>query len=146
MTYKRKKDSIPSEINEPYLIYLSPTQRIDLIRKGLPLQIIEYMSQKFQFPIHQILNFLGMPQTTYNKKLRVGETLDAHLSEQILAISDLMNEGLSIFNGERSKFEHWLDSSNLSLNGRTPKSLFDTQTGLNEVQKCLQRIEYGNFA
>jgi uncharacterized protein (DUF2384 family) len=39
-----------------------------------------------------------------------------------------------------------LEMPNQSLNGITPQSLFDTLSGVAEVRKCLNRIEYGNFA
>jgi putative toxin-antitoxin system antitoxin component (TIGR02293 family) len=146
MSNTPNSDSEPYLACEEFLACMPSVDRIEMIRRGLPAMIVEHISTKFEIPIHKILTYIDMPQTTYNKKIRGQEALGSSQSEQILAITDLLTEGLLIFNNEKSKFDSWLSSSNLSLNGRTPMSLFDTQTGLREVQNCLHRIEYGNFA
>jgi putative toxin-antitoxin system antitoxin component (TIGR02293 family) len=52
----------------------------------------------------------------------------------------------TIFNNENEKFQRWLKKPNLSLGGKSPESLLDTTTGIDEVNYCLNRIEYGSFA
>lgn len=134
------------EVNEPAATYGLPMARVSVIRRGLPSSAIERMSERTQMPIRQVLAYMRMPQTTYNKKLRANEPLDAHHSEQLLVLSDLLQLGTEVFNNEAPKFYRWLQSPNQSLGGLTPESLFDTLTGMQEVKNCLMRLEYGNMA
>lgn len=136
----------PFQVNEPAATYGLPMSRVAAIRLGLPSSAIERMSERTRLPVRQVLAYMRMPQTTYNKKLRANEPLDAHHSEQLLVLSDLMQFGTEVFNNEAPKFYSWLQSPNQSLGGVTPESLFDTLTGMQEVKNCLLRIEYGNMA
>lgn len=136
----------PLQVNEPGVAYGSSFNRLAAIRKGLPSSAIERMSERARMPVRQVLGYMRMPQTTYNKKLRANEPLDAHHSEQLLVLSDLIQLGLEVFNQEAPKFFSWLNAPNQSLGGLTPESLFDTLTGMQEVKNCLMRLEYGNMA
>jgi putative toxin-antitoxin system antitoxin component (TIGR02293 family) len=134
------------EVNEPAATYGLPMSRVAAIRRGLPSSAIERMSERTRLPVRQVLAYMRMPQTTYNKKLRANEPLDAHHSEQLMVLSDLLQFGTEVFNNESPKFYSWLQSPNQSLGGLTPESLFDTLTGMQEVKNCLLRLEYGNMA
>ena len=72
--------------------------------------------------------------------------LNISFSAFSIAISELLSFGQEVFNNEEEKFNRWLEMPNQSLNGITPQSLFDTLSGVAEVRKCLNKIEYGNFA
>lgn len=121
-------------------------ERLHLVREGIPYQSIEVISQRLNRPVKSVLNWVGMPQTTYNKKKSERSLLDSRDSELILLMSELIDFGVEVFNGEHEKFERWMKKPNLSLGGNTPESLLDTITGISEVKFCLNRIESGNFA
>lgn len=131
---------------EESIVWYNHIDRIRLIREGLPYASLESLSAKVNIPIKHFLSFLQIPQTTYNKKKRESEKLGGRDSEIVLVLNELVDYGLDVFNGESEKFLSWLDRINLSLGGVTPKSLFDSMTGIQEVRKCLDRIEHGNFA
>jgi uncharacterized protein (DUF2384 family) len=59
---------------------------------------------------------------------------------------EILEFGLTVFNNEIEKFNHWLKNTNMSIGNVTPESLLNSEQGLKEVEKCLYRIEYGNFA
>jgi len=145
----KKPNKIPSSIiqtaNES-IVWYNHIDRIRLIREGLPYSALEALSIKVNIPIKHFLSFLQIPQTTYNKRKRESVKLSGRDSEIILVLNELIDYGLDVFNGESEKFTSWLDKTNLSLGGVTPKSLFDSLTGIQEVRKCLDRIEHGNFA
>ena len=121
-------------------------ERVDIIREGIPYNYIETISEKLDRPVKSILSMMGMPQTTYNKKKSEHSLLDSRYSEIIVLITELVDYGLTVFNNENEKFQRWLKKPNLSLHGNTPISLLDTTTGIDEVNFCLNRIEFGNFA
>ncbi len=120
--------------------------RVALIRRGLPYESIEVISRRSNLPVKQVLNVLGVPQTTYNKKKRDKDLLSARDSEAILVLAELLDFGLEVFNDEREKFQRWLKKPNVSLGGASPESLFDSLTGIQEVRNSLNRLEYGNMA
>lgn len=142
--YNIPKSSIQTS-NES-IVWYNQIDRIQLIRKGLPYAVLEALSKKVNIPVKHFLSFLQIPQTTYNKRKRDSATLNGRDSEIILVLNELVDYGFEVFNGESEKFLRWLDKKNLSLGGVTPKSLFDSMTGIQEVRKCLDRIEHGNFA
>ncbi len=124
----------------------SKIERVALIRKGLPYESIEIIGQKANLPVKQILHYLGIPQTTYNKKKRDEVPLSSRDSEVILFLSEVLDFGVEVFNNEKEKFQRWLKKPNMSLGNVTPESLFDSITGIQEVRNALNRLEYGNMA
>ena len=121
-------------------------ERVKVIRHGIPYHSIETISAKIDRPVKSILTIIGIPQTPYNKKKSEHSLLDRRESELIVLITELIDYGISVFNNESDKFQRWLKKPNLSLGGNSPESLLDTSTGIDEVNYCLNRIEFGNFA
>ena len=126
--------------------YNNNLQRMEQIRRGMAVSAIEQLSGEAQIPVKRVLQYLNMPQTTYNKKKREGEALSIRDTELLVAIHELLAYGLDVFNHNEEAFLRWLGKSNPSLAGYTPESLFDTLTGIREVHNNLQSIDYGNFA
>ena len=124
----------------------SSLERVDVIRKGVPYDTIEGIGRRLNRPVKLVLSLLGIPQTTYNKKKSEHALLDAHESELIVVLTELIDYGIQVFNQEEEKFQRWLKKPNLSLGGNPPDSFLDTVTGIDEVNYCLNRIEFGNFA
>ena len=121
-------------------------ERVGIIRKGLRYDAIEAIGPKANLSTKQVLHYLGLPQTTYNKKKRDKDLLSGRDSEVVLVLSELLDFGLVVFNNEKEKFQRWLKKPNRSLGHVTPESLFDSITGIQEVRNALNRIEYGNMA
>lgn len=143
-----KKDKVHWSIkvsNGEYL-WSNRMERVDLIRKGLPYESIEVISKRTDLPVKQVLQWLGIPQTTYNKKKRDQNLLSGRDSELILVLTELLDFGHEVFNKEREKFQRWLKKPNVSLGGVKPESMFDSLTGIQEVKNSLNRLEYGNMA
>lgn len=121
-------------------------ERVEVIRQGVPYRTIEGISERLNRPVKSILSIIGIPQTTYNKKKSEHSLLDSRETELIVLLTELIDYGIFVFNNEEEKFQRWLKKPNLSLGGNSPDSLLDTATGIDEVNNCLNRIEYGNFA
>ena len=121
-------------------------ERVGVIRAGIPYETIELIGKKLNNPVKRVLELMGIPQTTYNKKKNEHSLLDSRNSELIILINELIDFGIDVFNNEEEKFQRWLKKPNLSMGGITPESMLDTITGINEVRNCLNRIEFGNFA
>jgi putative toxin-antitoxin system antitoxin component (TIGR02293 family) len=121
-------------------------ERVKVVREGIPYGSLEEISKKLNSPVKLVLNIVGMPQTTYNKKKASYSNLDSRDGELVVRISELIDYGLDVFNLETEKFQRWLNKPNISLGGIAPIKFFDTISGIDEVRFCLNRIEHGNFA
>jgi putative toxin-antitoxin system antitoxin component (TIGR02293 family) len=121
-------------------------ERMALIRQRLPYVSIDVVSKRANLPVKRILHYLGVPQTTYNKKKRENNLLSSQNSETILVLMELLEYGIEVFNGETEKFHRWLKKPNISLGSDRPDSYFDSLTGIQIVRNTLNRIEHGNFA
>lgn len=121
-------------------------ERVAIIRKGLPYESIEVIGLKANLPVKQVLHYLGVAQTTYNKKKRENDHLSGRDSEVVLVLSEVLDFGLEVFNNEEGKFQRWLRKPNMSLGGVAPESFFDSLTGIQEIRNALNRLEYGNMA
>jgi putative toxin-antitoxin system antitoxin component (TIGR02293 family) len=130
---------------EPVAAYAS-FDKLSIIRGGLPFDALDVLGRQSNMPIRQVLELFDIPQTTYNKKKREQGLLGSRDSELVLAIASLLDFGYDVFNQDAGKFHRWLKKPNLSLAGRTPDSLFDTFTGVQEVKNALDRLEYGILA
>jgi putative toxin-antitoxin system antitoxin component (TIGR02293 family) len=119
---------------------------VDIIRRGVPYSSIEIISKRIDVPVKSVLHMFGLPQTTYNKKRREKSLLNGRDSEVILLLTELVDFGIEVFNQEEDKFLRWMKKPNYSLGNNTPESLLDSNTGIQEVRNCLNRIEFGNFA
>lgn len=133
-------------VNDLIMLYENPIRKLEYIRQGMPYAQVESMSIRAELPVKRLLEYLGMPQTTYNKKKREGELLSTRDTEQLLMLSELLEYGIAVFNHEHTAFDNWLRKPNPSLAGHSPESLFDTYTGMKAVRSCLQKIDFGNFA
>ncbi len=128
------------------IVWASKMERVAIIRKGLPYETIDVISKKADLPVKKILHLLGLAQTTYNKKKRENDLLGGQDSEVVLVLTELLEFGVEVFNHEKEKFQRWLKKPNVSLGGNTPISLFDSQTGIQEIRNALNRLEFGNMA
>ena len=152
-TTKASKKSKPyvvsstrQSVQELQVTYEGGIQKLSHIRHGVPYETVESLSYRAELPVKRMLEYLGMPQTTYNKKKREGQLLSTRDTEVLLALYELLEYGLQVFNNEHKAFDSWLRKPNPSLAGYTPESLFDTFTGMQEVRNCLQIIDFGNYA
>lgn len=143
---RAKKGMWTLKVVEKKYKWATKMDRVTIIREGLPYDSIEVISKKSDLPIKQILNLLGLPQTTYNKKKKEKGLLSGRDSEIVLVLSEVLEYGLQVFNEEKDKFHRWLKKPNISLGGTPPETLFDSLTGIQEVRNSLNRLEYGNLA
>lgn len=124
----------------------SGMDRVNIIREGIPYEAIEVIGKRMNAPVKDVLHIFNLPQTTYNKKRREDALLNERDSETILLLTELIDFGILVFNGDEKKFLRWMKKPNVSLGGVSPESLLDSVTGMQEVKNCLNRLEYGNLA
>lgn len=140
------KEDKTLRVGEASMVWNTSWDRLNIIRSGIPFASVETISSQLNTPIKDLLGYLGIAQTTYNKKKREEALFDERESEAILLIQELIDYGVEVFDGDKEKFQRWLKKPNIAMGGIIPESLFDTNTGIDEVKKELTRIEYGIFS
>jgi putative toxin-antitoxin system antitoxin component (TIGR02293 family) len=120
------------------------SQMIQLIRDGLKRQSFEHFIKVSGRSLNQWSSVLPISKRTIErnkKKLFIGETAEA-----LIEIGEIYELGLKAFNGDRKRFDEWLDSGNPYFNSDSPMSIMDTHRGRGLVKDELLRIEHGEFA
>jgi putative toxin-antitoxin system antitoxin component (TIGR02293 family) len=79
-------------------------------------------------------------RTIERKKL--DEKISPEASERAILIGKLYYSGEKIF-GDREKFLQWMEKSNFELEGKKPKEMLDTITGIGLVDDIFVRIQHG---
>lgn len=144
--YRQSAQAGMLQVADHEIVWNSKMDLIQLSRKGLPIESIQVLADRANLTIARVLGFMGVAQTTYNKKKRGNEALGAQESEVVLQLIELLDFGIEVFNHEEDKFHRWLKKPSIALGGVSPESLFDTVTGILEVKKALGRLETGNLA
>ena len=88
---------------------------------------------------------LNISERTYRRN-QADSVLDYQASERLLLLSDLVEHGLSVFDGRADVLNHWLRSSLPELGRQTPLALLDSVSGFGLVDDVLGRIEHGVFS
>lgn len=133
-------------VNEEVLEWYGIQSRLKTIHEGIPFDAIETIAQELNRPVKFVIYILKIPQTTYNKKKKEQANLDLRDGELILLIAELIAYGKEVFNNEDEKFQRWMQKPNIALNGQTPESLLDTASGIEELKRILNGIDYGIFS
>lgn len=127
-------------------VWSNALERVELVRRGIPSTSVEYISRRLNQPLSEVLKLVQLTPDFYKTSKTKKSNLSHHKSELVLLISELIDYGIEVFNNEESKFQNWLTIRNYTLGGATPISLFDSASGIAEVNKCLARIDSGNLA
>lgn len=133
-------------VNEETLEWYGIQSRLETIHEGIPYDAIETIAQELNRPVKFMLSILKIPQTTYNKKKKEQANLDLRDGELILLIAELIAYGKEVFDQEDEKFQRWMQKPNISLGGQIPENLLDTASGIEELKRTLNAIDYGIFS
>jgi putative toxin-antitoxin system antitoxin component (TIGR02293 family) len=79
------------------------------------------------------------------EKKKASDKLSSGTSERAILIGKLYHNGEKVF-GDRQKFLHWMENPNFNLDGKSPKEMIDTLTGIELVNEILIRIQHGMVA
>lgn len=128
--------------------------RIDLVREGVPANILDYLPRWLGLSRERLLTMLGLPRATIDRKLREHRVLSQDESERVLGLIRLfsMVERMMEESSQIQKFDSgrwlgsWLDRPNPALGGRRPGSLIDTVEGRDLVGTLVSRMQSGAYS
>ncbi|MEN8117801.1 MAG: antitoxin Xre/MbcA/ParS toxin-binding domain-containing protein [Bacteroidota bacterium] len=114
-------------------------------REGMKYTVFNNLQKNISLKSVEWSKILHLSERTLQRYKKEKINFGPLYSERILEIQLLFNKGTEVF-GDKSNFQKWLNSKNISLGGIEPISLLDNTFGIMLVKDELTRIEHGILA
>ena len=116
-----------------------------LTRSGLPVKTLLQLAQELAVERKTVARVVGISDRTLSRRIAKDERLTADESDRVVRLARVVAMAMDTL-GTPAKASRWLQSPNRVLEGQTPLSLLDTDTGARSVETVLGRIEYGLYS
>lgn len=142
------------ESNYLHMFKASPSEQIDIIRKGLPAEMLTKTVMDMGIAKERLLTVLKLPRTTINRQISKKEPLSPEFSERMIGLQKLIGQVESIMadSGVDPDFNaahwlaHWLEQPLPALGNAKPADYMDTVAGQTLVASMLARMQSGAYA
>lgn len=114
-------------------------------RSGLPVGTLPALAEKLGVERRRLARVVGISDRTLSRRLASEARLSPEESDRTMRLARVTAHAIDVF-GDAKKAAHWMNSSNMVMQGETPLSLLDTDAGAQWVDTILGRIEYGLFS
>lgn len=115
------------------------------VREGLPPRAAERIAEYFGLTRQQIAALIGISPRTLERHQKDNKPLSSVQSDRLLRYARIAARAEEVFEDEQVA-KNWLKRPNQALGGETPLGLLDTETGVEQVNQVLTRIEYGVYS
>ena len=92
----------------------------------------------------ELVGLLGISVSTLRRRANAGK-LSVIESEKVVRLIQVINAGITLFDGSKEKALSWLKSPSRGLNGIQPITMISTYAGTNEVMALIGRLEHGVY-
>src|SRR5208337_3366282 len=123
---------------------LTPSQLIQVIQVGLPVQQLKELQASLAVPMEQLVPMLGISKATLHRRMAGGKLGPAE-SDRVVRFARLMRKAVEVLESEEDA-RRWLTSPQFGLGGAVPLDYAKTEVGAREVEDLLGRIEYGVYS
>jgi putative toxin-antitoxin system antitoxin component (TIGR02293 family) len=110
----------------------------------IPGAFIAAVPEITEFPVQDVVEILDISRSTYYR-LKDEPRLDPETADKIASLIKLFYQGLESFEGNKSDFRDWLNSSIATLGGKKPVHLLKTESGRMAVIDAIGRIEHNVY-
>jgi len=111
------------------------------VRRGLPFQAFEAMTENYSLPRPAVGRLLGTPERTLVRR-KQGARFQADESDRLVRVARIAAFAEDVL-GSRDKAGRWLQRANRALGGATPLEHLDTDLGALQIEQVLGRIGHG---
>ena len=151
---KKRNLSAPSPFRYVDIFHASPTDRIRIIKNGVPASKAKRLIADLHFDQGVLLGALNLKTATVNRKAARDEALSPEDGERVIGIAKLIGqlEAMLQDSGRPGAFDgpawlsQWLREPVPSLGGSAPIGLLDTMEGQSLVSQALAQIQSGAYA
>ncbi len=131
-----------------------PTERIDLIRGGVPASFVVDISKAMGVTKEALFNTLRLSRATIDRKIANNESLPPDQGERVIGMAKLVGQVQVMVeqSGEPQGFDaarwvaQWLEQPSPALGGERPSTYMDTLEGQEMVSSLLARMQSGAYA
>ena len=149
-----RKSTETSVINFADVYRLGPTERIEIIKEGVPAGEVVKLAKTIGRPKERLFKVLGLPRATVDRKVRAHQRLSVEQGERVVGFSKLVGQVQVMVeqSGDPSGFDpakwvaDWLDRPLPALGGRCPADYMDTAEGQELVSSLLAKMQSGAYA
>lgn len=96
-------------------------------------------------PMQVLADLLFIPPRTLQRRKASGR-LEPDESDRLLRLSRVYGKAIELFEGNNRAALEWLQSPLPALDGASPLSMTKTEPGAHEVERLINRLEYGVFS
>ena len=107
---------------------------------GHALKLIGERLKSFGIELERVL---PVSKAGLYRQFKKGD-IDLPLKDNLVGVTQILNKGIEAFE-DRQDFQEWLVSRIENMGNRRPLDLLSLQTGRREVERALERIEYGVY-
>lgn len=115
------------------------------ILSGLPAKGVSALQAATALPLHQILDIIRLPASTFARRKRAGK-LSPDESERVYRLASVFESVVRLFEGDVPAAREWLTRPCRGLGGAAPIELTKTEVGARAVEDMIGRLEHGVFA
>ena len=118
------------------------------LEQVVPLQLDGEIVQEFQMAsgldYKTMIQVLDIAQSTYYK-IKKGETLKEAQKWALVSVAQIIKKGVRVFDDNHENFMEFMHTHHHNLGNLKPIDLIVTEGGRKELDKALDRIDYGVF-
>ena len=115
------------------------------VEKGLAYRTFERFRRNTSLSVERLVDLIRIPRRTLTRRKSDGRFLPDE-SDRLLRAARLFGKALQLFEGDRDAAVEWLTTAQPALGGSIPLDLARTETGVQEVERLVGRLEHGVFS
>jgi putative toxin-antitoxin system antitoxin component (TIGR02293 family) len=112
------------------------------IRQGLPVDVIDRLTEELGVSQQTLLKIISLPPATLARR-RAQDRLTPQESDRVYRVATAYRAALQLFEGDAEAARRWLNEPAKALGGNTPLQHLDTGAGADAVQDLIGRLEHG---
>lgn len=116
-----------------------------MTREGLPSGALPALAEGLAVERKTLAKVVGISDRTLSRRLANSSRLSAEESDRTVRVARVMAMATDTL-GTAAKASRWLQTPNRVMEGQTPLSLLDNDTGVRWVETILGRIEWGIYS
>lgn len=144
----------PSPTSFARVYELGPVQRIALAKRGVRAADVFKIAKAIGRPKNRLLQVLGLPRATVDRKARANQQLSIENSERVIGLARLVGQVQVMVeqSGDPSGFDaakwigDWLERPLPALDGKCPAEYMDTGEGQQLVSALIAKMQSGAYA
>lgn len=131
-----------------------PTERIKLIRDGVPANFVVLISKSMGVTKESLFTTLRLPRATIDRKVSKNQALPPEQGERVIGMAKLVGQVQVMVeqSGDPTGFDaakwvaRWMEEPSPALGGKRPATYMDTVEGQELVSNLVARMQSGAYA